>query len=270
MRATRTSKSSNAGAPTTASSSICSAFPTARKSRPCAFPLPNPADARALKEKRRRGEVEGLVALPTAKYTVCISSQVGCALACAFCATGKLGFSRNLATWEMLAQVQAIAARGRPSRPRHPFPGHGRAAAQLRPRHGHGARALPSRRPGHLGRRHFHLYRGRRAGHPAFHRRESALSPHRFAGRAHARDALAAHAHRGALATCRAGRAVREYAAASKERVTLAYVGVSGVNMSRQAARELGQLFAGVRVKVNLIDGQRRQPVVPATQPRPR
>ncbi|HEX7505229.1 MAG TPA: hypothetical protein VF550_00555, partial [Polyangia bacterium] len=74
------------------------------------IPLPDPADARALKEKRRRGEAEGLVALPTAKYTVCISSQVGCALACAFCATGGLGFSRNLATWEMLAQVQAIVA----------------------------------------------------------------------------------------------------------------------------------------------------------------
>src|SRR5664279_6233415 len=74
------------------------------------IPLPDPQEARLLKEKRKRGEACGLVALPTAKYTVCISSQVGCALACAFCATGKLGFSRNLSTWEMLAQVQAIAA----------------------------------------------------------------------------------------------------------------------------------------------------------------
>jgi 23S rRNA (adenine2503-C2)-methyltransferase len=48
--------------------------------------------------------------------------------------------------------------------------------------------------------------------------------------------------------------AVREYAAVSKHRVTLAYVGVAGVNMSRQAAQDLARLFAGVRVKVNLIE----------------
>ena len=72
------------------------------------IPLPDPAAARALKERRQRGEAHGLVALPTAKYSLCISSQVGCALGCAFCATGKLGLSRNLANWEMLAQVHAV------------------------------------------------------------------------------------------------------------------------------------------------------------------
>ena len=39
--------------------------------------------------------------------TVCISTQVGCRMNCAFCATGKSGFSRNLTASEMLAQVQA-------------------------------------------------------------------------------------------------------------------------------------------------------------------
>jgi 23S rRNA (adenine2503-C2)-methyltransferase len=48
-------------------------------------------------------------------------------------------------------------------------------------------------------------------------------------------------------------KAVREHAAVSRDRVTLAYVGVAGVNMSRQAAQDLAHLFAGVRVKVNLI-----------------
>ncbi|HVR07351.1 MAG TPA: radical SAM protein, partial [Thermoanaerobaculia bacterium] len=42
------------------------------------------------------------------KHVVCVSSQVGCALACDFCMTGKLGFQRNLATWEMLEQVQRV------------------------------------------------------------------------------------------------------------------------------------------------------------------
>ncbi len=39
------------------------------------------------------------------RNTVCVSSQVGCALGCAFCATGKLGFKRNLAKGEIIDQV---------------------------------------------------------------------------------------------------------------------------------------------------------------------
>lgn len=42
------------------------------------------------------------------KYVVCVSSQVGCALACAFCATGRMGFVRNLETWEIVDQVTQI------------------------------------------------------------------------------------------------------------------------------------------------------------------
>jgi 23S rRNA (adenine2503-C2)-methyltransferase len=42
--------------------------------------------------------------------TLCISSQVGCALDCAFCATGRQGFNRNLSSAEILAQV-VLAAR---------------------------------------------------------------------------------------------------------------------------------------------------------------
>lgn len=38
-------------------------------------------------------------------YTFCISTQVGCALNCAFCATGRLGFTRNLSSGEILSQV---------------------------------------------------------------------------------------------------------------------------------------------------------------------
>ncbi len=37
--------------------------------------------------------------------TLCISSQVGCALACTFCATGRQGFNRNLSTAEIIGQV---------------------------------------------------------------------------------------------------------------------------------------------------------------------
>ncbi|SES69455.1 23S rRNA m(2)A-2503 methyltransferase [Nitrosomonas marina] len=37
--------------------------------------------------------------------TLCVSSQVGCALACAFCATGKQGFNRNLSVAEIIGQL---------------------------------------------------------------------------------------------------------------------------------------------------------------------
>lgn len=42
------------------------------------------------------------------RKTVCISTQVGCPLACAFCATGKSGFKRNLKVHEILDQVLII------------------------------------------------------------------------------------------------------------------------------------------------------------------
>jgi len=38
-------------------------------------------------------------------YTLCLSSQAGCALGCAFCATGQLGFTRNLTHGEILGQI---------------------------------------------------------------------------------------------------------------------------------------------------------------------
>jgi 23S rRNA (adenine2503-C2)-methyltransferase len=37
--------------------------------------------------------------------TLCVSSQVGCALECAFCSTGRQGFNRNLSTAEIIAQL---------------------------------------------------------------------------------------------------------------------------------------------------------------------
>ncbi len=43
--------------------------------------------------------------------TVCISSQAGCAVGCPFCATGELGFSRDLETAEIVDQVRAAARR---------------------------------------------------------------------------------------------------------------------------------------------------------------
>lgn len=42
------------------------------------------------------------------RFVVCVSSQVGCALGCTFCATGRLGLQRNLEAWEIVEQVRQI------------------------------------------------------------------------------------------------------------------------------------------------------------------
>ncbi|HNO31090.1 MAG TPA: 23S rRNA (adenine(2503)-C(2))-methyltransferase RlmN, partial [Anaerolineales bacterium] len=43
------------------------------------------------------------------RRTLCISSQAGCAMGCVFCATGQLGFKRNLSSGEIVAQVMYYA-----------------------------------------------------------------------------------------------------------------------------------------------------------------
>ncbi|WP_218082515.1 23S rRNA (adenine(2503)-C(2))-methyltransferase RlmN [Anthocerotibacter panamensis] len=57
------------------------------------------------------GETIEAVGIPTAKrLSVCVSSQVGCPMACTFCATGKSGFARNLEVHEILDQVLTVQA----------------------------------------------------------------------------------------------------------------------------------------------------------------
>jgi len=45
------------------------------------------------------------------RYTLCVSTQVGCPIGCAFCATGQQGFERNLTAGEILDQVLLFARR---------------------------------------------------------------------------------------------------------------------------------------------------------------
>lgn len=47
---------------------------------------------------------------PPRRLTICVSSQVGCPMRCAFCATGKGGYARNLASHEIVDQVLAVVA----------------------------------------------------------------------------------------------------------------------------------------------------------------
>ncbi|HYI87027.1 MAG TPA: 23S rRNA (adenine(2503)-C(2))-methyltransferase RlmN, partial [Burkholderiales bacterium] len=49
--------------------------------------------------------VEAVFIPETSRGTLCVSSQAGCVLDCAFCSTGKQGFNRNLATAEIIGQL---------------------------------------------------------------------------------------------------------------------------------------------------------------------
>jgi len=50
------------------------------------------------------------------RRTICISTQAGCPLKCAFCLTGIAGYKRNLKTWEILGQVATVMAEAPPAR----------------------------------------------------------------------------------------------------------------------------------------------------------
>ncbi|MFL5449950.1 MAG: radical SAM protein, partial [Gemmatimonadales bacterium] len=55
------------------------------------------------------GEAIESVLIPTgSRRTLCISSQAGCALGCTFCATGRMGFRRNLTPFEITGQVREL------------------------------------------------------------------------------------------------------------------------------------------------------------------
>src|SRR6187399_2429893 len=60
--------------------------------------------------------VESVIIPGDDRLTFCVSSQVGCALACTFCLTGLLGLKRNLTAGEIVSQVVLLAQSGVPAR----------------------------------------------------------------------------------------------------------------------------------------------------------
>jgi 23S rRNA (adenine2503-C2)-methyltransferase len=64
------------------------------------------------------GEAVESVLIPEGKRrTLCISSQVGCALGCVFCATGRMGWRRNLTPAEIAGQVREVMLRDSAAKP---------------------------------------------------------------------------------------------------------------------------------------------------------
>ncbi|MCE5253012.1 MAG: 23S rRNA (adenine(2503)-C(2))-methyltransferase RlmN [Actinomycetia bacterium] len=66
-----------------------------------------------LLEGRDSARVETVLMRYRDRLTVCLSSQVGCPVGCAFCATGAMGFQRNLTVAEIVDQVRAAAVPAR-------------------------------------------------------------------------------------------------------------------------------------------------------------
>jgi len=68
------------------------------------------ADEDAAEERAQKGS-EPAGARPRLRATICVSSQIGCAVNCQFCLTAKLGIERNLTAGEIAGQVIAVLRR---------------------------------------------------------------------------------------------------------------------------------------------------------------
>jgi 23S rRNA (adenine2503-C2)-methyltransferase len=64
-------------------------------------------------------KIETVLMRFTGRVTACISSQVGCAMGCVFCATGQMGYTRHLTAGEIVAQAVHVARALRTAREPH-------------------------------------------------------------------------------------------------------------------------------------------------------
>ncbi|HYO78507.1 MAG TPA: radical SAM protein, partial [Thermoanaerobaculia bacterium] len=192
-------------------------------------------------------EVEG-------RYTVCLSSQVGCAMGCDFCATGRLGLTRNLEPWEIVAQFVAVrdeapgtvtgAVFQGQGEPLHNYANVMRAAEILS--HPCGGRisskAITISTVGLV---------------PAIHRVARERQPYRLivsltsAIDERRRTLLPAA---GAWPVQELADAVRTDQRAAGGRVTIAWVVLGGINTGRDEVDALRELFADIPLRLNLID----------------
>lgn len=70
---------------------------------------PSDGFAKYLLETRDGLLVEAVrIPLLRGRFTVCLSSEAGCAMGCTFCATARMGLARRLEAWEIVAQLLAV------------------------------------------------------------------------------------------------------------------------------------------------------------------
>lgn len=198
--------------------------------------------------------VEAVLMVYPNRRTVCVSSQAGCAMACQFCATGQLGFVRDLTAGEIVGQVLHFARRVAPGRLTNlVFMGQGEPFANFE-NVWRAVELLHAPEAFGLGARHITLSTvgvvpairelARRALqvnlavslHAANDEKRSRLVPlNRRYGLAELMDA------------------VREYLSLTNRRVSLEWAVIDGVNDSNDDARELADLVGGMLCHVNLI-----------------
>lgn len=199
-----------------------------------------------------------ILRIATGRTTLCVSSQVGCAAACDFCATGKMGIARNLTSAEILDQLvqarQIIAAEGRTIR-NLVFMGMGEPfhneealyetlAALVAPEifHHPPSRILIST----VGLPEAMIRAARRFPEVHF-----ALSLH--SARQEVRERLIPLAARFPLGSLRRTLAELNRIQSPNTPVMIEYLMLAGVNDSPDDARALIDWLAGLRVHVNLI-----------------
>jgi 23S rRNA (adenine2503-C2)-methyltransferase len=190
------------------------------------------------------------------RNTLCISSQAGCAVGCPFCATGELGFSRDLETSEIVDQVRHAARRLAAARRRLTnvvFMGMGEPLLNL-DRVLAAIDALNDPERFGLGARHITVST---SGVVPGMRRLTALGPQftlavsLHAARDPLRDVLVPLNRRWPIAEVVA--AAREHARATGRRVTYETTMIAGINDTEEDARAMAELLRGDHAHVNLI-----------------
>jgi len=190
------------------------------------------------------------------RHTLCISSQGGCAVGCPFCATGELGFGRDLETAEIVDQVRHAARRLQAAGQRLTnvvFMGMGEPLLNL-DRVLAAVDALNDPRRFGLGARHITVST---SGVVPGIRRLTALGPQftlavsLHAARDPLRDVLVPLNRRWPVAEVVG--AAREHAAATGRRVTYEATMIDGINDTETDAHAMAELLRGDHAHVNLI-----------------
>jgi 23S rRNA (adenine2503-C2)-methyltransferase len=190
------------------------------------------------------------------RHTLCISSQAGCAVGCPFCATGELGFGRDLAVAEIVDQVRFASRRLAAAGKRLTnivFMGMGEPLLNL-DRVLAAIEALNDRRRFGLGARHITVST---SGVVPGIRRLTALGPQftlavsLHAARDPLRDVLVPLNRRWPVAEVVA--AARDHAAATGRRISYEVTMIGGVNDTQEDATAMVDLLRGDHAHVNLI-----------------
>ena len=199
--------------------------------------------------------IESVFIPDTPAMTFCISTQVGCAMACAFCLTGKMGLARNLTAGEIVGQVRLLAnvldlrdtsfnivlmGMGEPL---HNYDETMKALRILADRNGFGVapRRITLSTVGLLPQLE------RLASEPVMPNLAISLHAPTDAQRGELVPINKRYGVADIIAVC------KRFPLKRRSRITFEYVLLAGVNDRPEDARRLAKLLAGVKSKVNLI-----------------